>query len=76
MVPRLDTPELHSTSSASTSTNRPWIVLANEHRTVDRPDGQDFGRWARERSPDDRYRILPERQTERWPPDPASEQGV
>jgi hypothetical protein len=46
---------------------RPWVVLANEHRTVDLPDDQDFGRWARERFPDDRFRVLPERPVQRWP---------
>jgi hypothetical protein len=48
--------------------DRPWIVVANEQRTVELPDDQDFGRWARERYPGDRFRVEPERPIERWPP--------
>jgi hypothetical protein len=48
--------------------DRRWIVLANEQRTVDLPDDQDFARWAHEQFPGDRFRVLPERQIERWPP--------
>ena len=48
--------------------DRPWIVVANEERTVDLSDDQDFGRWAREEFPGDRFRGLPEHSIERWPP--------
>jgi hypothetical protein len=48
--------------------DRPWIVIANEQQSVDLPDAQDFGQWAREQYPGDRFKVLPERQTERWPP--------
>jgi hypothetical protein len=48
--------------------DRPWVVLTSSRRTVDLPDDEDFGRWAREQFPGDRFRVLPERQIERWPP--------
>jgi hypothetical protein len=48
--------------------DRSWIVIANELRTVDLPDDRDFGQWAREQFPGDRFRVLPEHQIERWPP--------
>lgn len=47
---------------------RPWVVLRTARRTVDLPEDQDFDRWARQRFPDDRYRVLLDRATERWPP--------
>ena len=47
---------------------RPWVVLDTAHRTVELPDDQNFDRWARERFPDDRFRVLRERATQRWPP--------
>ena len=47
--------------------DRPWIALANEQRTVDLPDDQDFDEWARRQFPGDRFRVLPEHQIERWP---------
>jgi hypothetical protein len=48
--------------------DRPWVVLANERRTVELPDDHGFGRWAREQFPGDRFRVLPESQIERWRP--------
>jgi hypothetical protein len=48
--------------------SRPWVVVNAAHHTVDLPDDQDFDRWARQRFPDDRYRVLVERAARRWPP--------
>ena len=48
--------------------DRPRIVVANEQHTVDLPDDQDVGDWARERYPSGRFRVIRERQIERWPP--------
>jgi hypothetical protein len=47
--------------------DRAWIVLANEQHTVDLPDDQDFGQWAREQYPGDRFRVIPESPIEPWP---------
>jgi hypothetical protein len=47
---------------------RPWIVLSQQHRTVELPEGVDFDRWARRRFPDDRFRVLPDEPPGRWPP--------
>ena len=48
--------------------DRPWVVLTSSRHTVDLPDDQDFDRWAGQHFPGDRFRVLPERQIERWPP--------
>jgi hypothetical protein len=48
--------------------SRPWIILSTQAQSIELPDDQDFDRWARERFPDDRYRVLLDRPTERWPP--------
>ena len=31
--------------------DRPWMVLASEHRPIKLPDGMDFFSWAREHWP-------------------------
>jgi hypothetical protein len=36
---------------------RPWIVLASEHRTIKLPDGRDFFTWAREQWPAPRWSV-------------------
>jgi hypothetical protein len=51
---------------------RPWIVLSQQHRTAELPDGVDFDRWARQRFPDDRFRVLPDEPPGRWPPSPGT----
>jgi hypothetical protein len=37
--------------------DRPWMVLATEHRTIKLPDGLDFFVWARERWPAPRWSV-------------------
>jgi hypothetical protein len=46
---------------------RPWIVLGSSRRTVELPDDQSFDQWAQRTWADDRYRVLADRQTARWP---------
>ena len=36
---------------------RPWIVVGQEHRSVELEDGIDFIRWAREQWPEPRWTI-------------------
>ena len=49
-------------------TLRPWVVLSQQRRTIDLPNEADFDRWARQRFPDDRFRVLREHR-EAPPPD-------
>jgi hypothetical protein len=38
--------------------DRPWMVLASEHRTVKLPDGLDFFAWAHEQWPAPRGSVI------------------
>ena len=38
-------------------TDRPWIVLGTEHRTVVLEDGADFYSWARQQWPSPRWTV-------------------
>jgi hypothetical protein len=58
----------HSYRLVEYDADRPWIVVANEQRAVDLPDDEDFSRWARQQYPGDRFRVIPDRPLERWPP--------
>jgi hypothetical protein len=46
---------------------RPWVVVASDHQTVELPDGQKFEPWAQQQFPGDRYRVLLVHETVRWP---------
>ena len=37
--------------------NRPWLIVAREHRTVELEDGQGFFDWAGAQWPQDRYTV-------------------
>ena len=37
--------------------DRPWMVLASEHRTIKLPDGLDFFAWAHEQWPAPRWSV-------------------
>jgi hypothetical protein len=37
--------------------DRPWMVLATEHRTIKLPDGLDFFAWAHEQWPAPRWSV-------------------
>jgi hypothetical protein len=37
--------------------DRPWMVLASEHRTVKLPDGLEFFAWAHEQWPATRWSV-------------------
>ena len=49
--------------------DRPWIVLATEHRTTKLPDGRDFFAWAHEQQPAPRWSVEPDpwQLTAAWP---------
>lgn len=37
--------------------DRPWMVLASEHRTIKLPGGRDFFAWAHEQWPAPRWSV-------------------
>lgn len=40
--------------------DRPWIVLAVEHQTVELPDAASFREWVRKTWPAPRWRVEPD----------------
>ena len=46
--------------------DRPWVVRATGRHVIELPDDQDFGAWAAERWPDQRFKVELEPKLEPW----------